>query len=51
MKTLLEIFSLNVQVLQVGVFIWGVFELKAVRREFADHLKHFHTRRKDDIES
>lgn len=48
MKTLLDIFALNVQVLQVAVFIWGVFELKAVRREFSDHMRYFHRRLDDD---
>jgi hypothetical protein len=62
MKTLIEIFSFNVQVLQVGVFIWGVFEIRAVRREaammvanliekFDDHLTLYHARRKDDAEN
>jgi len=48
MKTVIDLLQLNIQVLQVGVFIWGVFEIKAVRREFSDHMQIFHQRRKED---
>lgn len=52
MKQLIELLGLNVQVIQTGVLIWGIFEVRLVRFKFMEHMIAYHGkgRRTDDKE-
>jgi hypothetical protein len=51
MKQLIDLMGLNVLVIQTGVLIWGVFEVRLMRFKFLQHMVMYHGEKRRSTDS